>query len=98
MIQALTLPLRVTDVTGQRAVDIPRAPADASIGELLDGAITELNMPRTDSGGNALTYHARLDRDGRHLHSSELVGELSPNDRLTIQPEIHAGAGSLATC
>ena len=40
-----------------------------------------------------ITYQARLDRDGRHLHSSEVVGDaLMPNDRVVLQPEINAGA------
>lgn len=93
MIQALTVPIRVSDVTGQKLVDVKDVPADATIGELVEGLLPRMNMPRNDNGGRTLTYQARLDRDGRHLHSSEVVGDaLMPNDRVVLQPEINAGA------
>lgn len=94
MIQALTVPIRVSDVTGQKMVDVRDVPADATIGELIDGLLPRMNMPRNDNGGRTLSYQARLDRDGRHLHASEVVGDtLMPHDRLVLQPEINAGAG-----
>ena len=34
-----------------------------------------MQLPKSDIGGRPLTYHARLEREGRHLHASELVGE-----------------------
>lgn len=93
MIQALTVPIRVSDVTGQKSVDVKDVPRDATIGELIEGLLPRMNMPRNDNGGRTLAYQARLDRDGRHLHSSEVVGDaLEANDRLTLQPEINAGA------
>jgi len=93
MIQALTVPLRVSDVTGQKQVDVKDAPTDATIGELIEGLLPRMNMPPNDNGGRTLAYQARLDRDGRHLHSSETVGDaLMPHDRLVLQPEINAGA------
>jgi len=51
-----------------------------------------MKLPRLGSGGRPLTYHARLEREGRHLHATEVVGEaLQPKDRLMIQPTIEAG-------
>ena len=92
MIQATTVPLRVFDVTRQKAVDLRDAPTDATIGELIEGLLPRMNMPVNDNGGRALSYQARLDRDGRHLHASELVGDsLQPHDQLVLQPEINAG-------
>lgn len=94
MIQALTVPIRVSDVTGQKVVDVRDVPSDATIGELIDGLLPRMNMPRNDNGGRTLTYQARLDREGRHLHASEVVADtLMPHDRLVLQPEINAGAG-----
>ena len=94
MIQAVTVPIRVSDVTGQKVVDVRDVPTDATIGELIDGLLPRMNMPRNDSGGRTLVYQARLDRDGRHLHTSEVVGDaLMPHDRLVLQPEINAGSG-----
>ena len=93
MIQSLTVPIRVSDVTGQKSVDVKDVPRDATIGELIEGLLPRMNMPRNDNGGRTLAYQARLDRDGRHLHSSEVVGDtLEANDRLVLQPEINAGA------
>jgi hypothetical protein len=94
MIQATSVPVRVADVSGQTAVDVLDVPTDASVGEFVEGVLPRLNLPRNDSAGRRLAYHARLDREGRHLHSSERVGDvLMPNDRLVLAPEIHAGAG-----
>ncbi len=85
--------LEVTDVTGQRFLPVEDAPVDASIGEFVDTRLVpEMNLPRLDSGGRSLRYHALLDREGRHLHASERVGDLLPNDRLVLQPDIDAGA------
>jgi hypothetical protein len=92
MVRALTMPLRAADVTGQRLVDVKDAPTDATVAELIDGLLPRLQLPRNDVGGQPLIYRARLDRDGRNLHASELIGEaLQPNDRLVLQPEINAG-------
>jgi hypothetical protein len=93
MIEAPTLHLRVADVTGQKRLNVKNVPRDATIGELIDGLLPRMNMPRNDNGGRALNYQARLDRDGRHLFSSEVVGDaLQADDHLVLQPEIHAGA------
>ena len=92
MIKPLSVPIRVSDVTGQRQVDVKNAPMDATIGELIDGLLPRMNLPANDNGGRALSYQALLDRAGRHLHASEVVGDsLEPNDRLVLQPEINAG-------
>ena len=69
-------------------------PADRemSVGELLDGLVPRMKLPRLGNGGRPLTYHARLEREGRHLHATEVVGEaLQPKDRIMIQPTIEAG-------
>jgi hypothetical protein len=69
-------------------------PADASVGELVQGLLAEMSLPMTDVEGRPLTYHARLEREGRHLHASEIVGDtLQPADRLVLQPNITAGSG-----
>jgi len=54
-------------------------------------------LPRNDGAGRPLVYHARLDREGRHLHGSETVGEaLKPGDKVVLTPNIEAGAGRTA--
>jgi hypothetical protein len=85
--------LEASDVTGQKLLDVDDAPVDSTIGEFIEGLVPRMNLPRLDSGGRSLRYHALLDREGRHLHASETVGEaLQPNDRLVLQPDIDAGA------
>jgi len=87
-----TITLEATDVAGQHPVSAPDVPMDATVGEVIQGLLGEMNLPRNDSDGNPLAYQARLEREGRHLHSSERVGDaLQDNDRIVLQPEIEAG-------
>jgi hypothetical protein len=40
-----------------------------------------------------LSYQARLEREGRHLNAAERIGDaLERGDKLTLQPNIDAGA------
>jgi hypothetical protein len=81
----------VADVTGQKLRRV-RSPRDASVGEVVDGLLGRMHLPATDSDGQVLTYHARLEREGRHMHRSEIVGDVvQENDRVTLQPDIDAG-------
>jgi hypothetical protein len=92
MIQELALDIEASDVTGQKKIRVKRMQSDATVGELIDGLLPRLKLPRQDTGGHALTYHAHLDREGRHLNSSEIVGEvLQLDDKITLQPNIDAG-------
>lgn len=94
MINAAKLDILASDVTGQTVVNIGIDPGDRemSVGELLDALVPRMKLPRLGNGGRPLTYHARLEREGRHLHATEVVGEaLQPKDRIMIQPTIEAG-------
>lgn len=82
----------VSDVTGQKRMNVNNLAPDASVGELINGVLGRMNLPPNDVEGRPLTYHARLDREGRHLHVSERVSDaLQPGDRLVLQPNIDAG-------
>ena len=51
-----------------------------------------MNLPPNDVEGHPLNYHARLEREGRHLRASETVGEvLEEQDEIVLQPHIVAG-------
>ena len=90
----LKIGIRASDVTGQNQVDVDELPVDLTIGEALDGLVPRMQLPRMDSTGRPLTYHARLEREGRHLNRAERIGDaLQPNDRLVLQPNIDAGGG-----
>ena len=90
------LDILASDVTGQTVVNvgIDASDREMSVGELLDGLVPRMKLPRLGNGGRTLTYHARLEREGRHLHATEVVGEaLQPKDRIMIQLTIEAGGG-----
>lgn len=86
--------LRATDVSGQRPFAVKNVRSDSTIGELVRGLVKKMGLAANDSGGRAYSYHALLPREGRHLHSSQLVGEvLREDDKLLISPDIQAGGG-----
>jgi hypothetical protein len=87
------LSLRVSDVSRQKLVQVEDLSPDTSVGELVQGLLGGgMKLPQTDSEGRPVVYHARLDREGRHLHGSELVGEALRNEDLIILlPHITAG-------
>ena len=87
--------LMVNDVSGQKAFRVPNAPVEATVGELVQSLLSRMSLPENDSSGRPLNYQARLEREGRHLHAAERVGDaLETGDALTLQPNIDAGSGS----
>jgi hypothetical protein len=91
-VTALGIGLQASDVSGQKIANARDIPLDSTVGELVQGLLSRMNLPRNDVGGRPLTYHARLDREGRHLHASEMVSEaLREGDRIVLQPNIDAG-------
>jgi hypothetical protein len=85
--------VHVTDITGQKSRALSNVPADATVGELVQEMLSELQLPLNDGAGRQLHYQARLEREGRHVHGSELIGDaLEPNDSLVLTPNIEAGA------
>jgi hypothetical protein len=86
------LELEISDFSGQKVFNVANAPTDNTVGELIHEMLGKMNLPRNDSSGAPLTYAARLEREGRHLHASERIGDvLESHDRLTLQPNIDAG-------
>lgn len=86
------LTIQVSDVSGQKVVRVSDLQPDATIGEVIAGLLPQMTLPRNDTSGRPLTYHARLEREGRHLHASEVAGQaLEQEDRIVLQPNIDAG-------
>lgn len=82
----------VSDVSGQKLLNVSGVPVDATVGELVQGLIGRMRLPANDAGGRPLTYHARLDREGRHLQGTERVAEtVRSGDRVVLQPNVDAG-------
>ncbi len=89
---AMTLGLRVSDVSGQKSARASAVPLSSTIGELVQGLLAKMGLARNDADGRPLQYYARLEREGRHLNGSELVGDsLEDDDELTLTPNIEAG-------
>ena len=92
MIQRLFVPnVTATDLTGAKRVRA-KAPMDSTMGDFIQELLPRLRLPSQDSAGRALTYHARVNRLGRHAHSSEVVSTvLVENDQITLHPNVDAG-------
>ena len=89
---AMTLGLKVSDVSGQKAVRAGAVPLSSTIGELVQGLLAKMGLARNDADGRPLQYYARLEREGRHLNGTELIGDaLQEDDELTLTPNIDAG-------
>ncbi len=87
-----TVAVRVSDVSGQKSVRASAIPAYSTVGELVSGLLAKMGLKRQDVEGRPLEYHARLEREGRHLNGSELVGDaLKEDDHIVLQPDIQAG-------
>ncbi len=85
------LSIQVADVTGQRSRRVRVSP-DATVGEWVEDVVGRLRLKRKDADGNPYAYRPRLEREGRHLHASEIVGEvLQTDDRVVMHPNVNAG-------
>ena len=86
------LDITATDVTGQNVVNVNALDREMTVGELMEALVPRMKLPHLGNGGRPLAYHARLEREGRHLHATEVVGDaLQSSDRIMLQPTIEAG-------
>jgi hypothetical protein len=92
MIALATIGITASDVSGQRRVSVRDIPVESTVGEVLDALTPRLHLDRLDQDGNPLQVEARLDREARALHRSELVRDaLRPEDHLVLHPRVTAG-------
>ena len=78
--------------TGQNPVRVAGISPDSTIGELVTGLVPKMGLPAADPEGRPLSYQVRLEREGRHLHATEIAGDvLRPQDRIALHPNIMAG-------
>lgn len=90
------LAIEASDVSGQKRFVAQDVPSDTTVAELVDGLLAPMDLPRVDPDGETIVYHARLEREARHLIANEVVGDaLQDQDRIVVQPRISA-AGSTA--
>ena len=95
MVQLKKIGIQAADVTGQNVVQVNSLDREMTVGELIEALLPRMKLPQLGNGGRPLTYHARLEREGRHLHATEVVGDaLQAEDRIMLQPTIEAGGRS----
>ena len=86
-----TLTLHVQDASGQREFVARDVPKEASWGEILKGVVANMSLPKNPDGQSLWT--GTLQREGRHLHTSEIVGTaLEDGDKILLSPEVGAGS------
>jgi hypothetical protein len=84
--------LTVSDTSQQKIVSVEGVSAQASVGDIVQKFLDELNLPRNDAHGQSLSYQALLNREARHLRADERVGDALINgDWLTLHPDVDAG-------
>ena len=91
--EAMSIGLHASDVSGQKTVWASGVSMDSTVGELVNRLLAKMRLARTDREGRPLAYRLRLEREGRHLHGAERVGDaLQADDRVVLHPNIDAGA------
>ncbi len=84
--------IEALDVTGQRGRKYSPRDPDASVGQMIEELVAEMDLPVYDAEGGTTTYQARLERDGRALNAAErLQDTVVSGDRVYIEPDISAG-------
>jgi hypothetical protein len=90
---AMKLNLTARDASGQRTFALRDVRGDFTVQELIRGLVPKMGLPAEDSTGTPQSFHAFLQRDGRHLRSSETIGEVLRNeDEIILHPDIQAGS------
>ncbi len=86
------LRLRVRDASKQKEVTVDDIPRDATVGEVVQQLLSELGYAVKDESGAPLSYQALLERERRHVHDTERIGDaFVQDDSLTVHPNIQAG-------
>jgi hypothetical protein len=94
---ATKLNLTARDVSGQRRFRMRDVRAGTTVHELIAKLTQLLGLPARDSAGAPQAFHAFLERDGRHLRSSEAVGDaLRDDDEIVLHPDVQAGGRATA--
>lgn len=87
-----TIDLFVSDVTGQKKFRASGVRSDSTVREFVQSLLARLGLSSTDAQGRPLNYSPRLERTGRQLNGSEVLGEATRSgDRVQLMPSIDAG-------
>ncbi|MGE3840278.1 MAG: hypothetical protein AB7I50_01700 [Vicinamibacterales bacterium] len=90
---ASTLSLHVSDFAGQKRSRVSQVSRQSTVGELVASLLAKLGLADVNLEGRPMPYQLRLEREGRHVHAAEVVGDaLQEGDEITLTPSIDAGA------
>ena len=90
-----TMNFEATDVSGQKTAVLSNIPLGATVADMIQWALPDMNLPRNDSQGYVIAYQALLEREGRHLGGRERVHDaLQEGDRIVLHPSVEAGAAA----
>jgi hypothetical protein len=80
------LSVKVSDPSGQKVAAVSDVDPGKTVGEFVSQLVAEMSLPLN------VPFTARLEREGRHLRASEIVGDaLENNDSIELHPDVSAG-------
>ena len=87
-----TIKIRVSDISGVRAVDV-EAPDDVAVARILVVLVERMNLPINSPDGQIMSYKLHHRRSGQQLLDTRTLAEggVIGGDELRLQPEITAG-------
>ena len=87
------LSFNVKDNSGQRRYAVRNYRGEATVGELIRGLVERMDLRSEGADGADDVYHAFSGREGRHLRSAEIVGNvIEEGDEITLRPDVQAGS------
>ena len=90
---SMTMNLTAKDASGQRKYAVRNVRTDTTVQELIRGLVPKMGLPAEDSTGTPQSFHVFDQKSGRHLRSSETIGDaLKDEDEIVLHPDVQAGA------
>ena len=83
---------QIKDNTGQRRYAVRNFRSEATVGELIRGMVDKMGLRSAGDDAPDDVFHAFSGREGRHLRSAEIVGDvIEEGDEITLRPDVQAG-------
>lgn len=80
------------DNSRQRRYTVRNYRGEATVGELIRGLVDRMGLRNDSADAADDVYHAFSGREGRHLRSAEIVGDvIEEGDEITLRPDVQAG-------
>ena len=81
-----------SDNSGQRRYSVRNYRGEATVGELVRTLVDRLGLRSEGADAADNVFHAFSGREGRHLRSAEIVGDvIEEGDEITLRPDVQAG-------